>query len=136
MAVDDVGVTYQVKPSGKQVYRTRRLDGESFVRAFAQHILPPGFQKVRYYGFMSSNCKLQLATARWLVWFWRGWTYYLASRTDPPEWPKRTPQCKRCGGELTLIVITGASGQLIWHGQFPSRGPPHLVAPTLHGSTQ
>jgi hypothetical protein len=49
------------------------------VRAFAQHILPPGFRKVRYYGFMSANCAMKLADARWLVWLWRGWTYYMAS---------------------------------------------------------
>ena len=56
--VDDAGVKYLVKPSGKSHYRSAHLDGESFVRAFAQHILPPGFQKVRYYGFMSPNNKL------------------------------------------------------------------------------
>ena len=75
-SIDDKGVSYRVKPSGKQVYQTRRLDGEAFVRAFAQHILPPKFQKVRYYGFMSPNSKLKLATARWLAWLWRmafGW---------------------------------------------------------------
>ena len=32
------------------------------------NILPSGFQKIRYYGFMSPNCKLQLEDARWLVW--------------------------------------------------------------------
>ena len=36
-----------------------------------QHILPRGFQKIRYYGWMSPNCKLQLADVRWLVWLWR-----------------------------------------------------------------
>ena len=67
VSVNDSGVTYRVKPSGKRVFQTRHLAGEAFVRAFAQHILPPGFQKVRYYGFMSPSSKLQLATARWLV---------------------------------------------------------------------
>ncbi len=86
-SVDDKGVSYRVKPSGKQVYQTRRLDGEAFGRAFAQHILPPGLQKVRYYGFMSPNCKLQLAKVRWLVWLWRGWNFYLASQLKPAEEP-------------------------------------------------
>ena len=63
LSVDEQGVTYRVKPSGERIYKTRHLDGESFVRAFAQHILPPGFHKLRYYGFMSSNCKLQLVNA-------------------------------------------------------------------------
>ena len=77
--MDDSGVRYQVKPSGETTYQSRRLGGESFVRSFAQHILPAGFKKVRYYGFMSPNCKLQLADARWLVWLWLGWTFCLAA---------------------------------------------------------
>ena len=125
LSVDEQGVTYRVKPSGKRVYKTRRLDGEPFVRAFAQHILPPGFRKVRYYGFMSSNCKLQLADARWLVWLWRGWTYWLASGMTKPEAAKRKPpKCERCGGELELEGITDGDGRWLWRRQFPPRGPP------------
>ena len=39
-SVDDDGVTYRVKPSGETYYVDRRLSGQQFVRAFAQHILP------------------------------------------------------------------------------------------------
>ena len=63
-AVDASGVTYNVKPSGKEYTVTRRAEGEPLVRSFVQHILPRGFQKVRYYGWMSPNCKLQLADVR------------------------------------------------------------------------
>lgn len=45
LSVDEQGVTYRVKPSGERVYKTRHLDGESFVRAFAQHIPPPVVQR-------------------------------------------------------------------------------------------
>ena len=131
VSVDDDGVRYQVKPSGKQAYQTRRLEGQAFVRAFAQHILPPGFQKVRYYGFMSPNSKLQLATARWLVSLWKGWTYYLATRMPRTEPTKRKPPpCKRCGGQLTLTSITGANGEEIRRFQLPARGPPPSHAAT------
>ncbi|WP_253158113.1 transposase [Stieleria tagensis] len=124
-AVDDRGVTYKVKPSGERQYKTRWLDGESFVRSFAQHILPPGFRKVRYYGFMSGNCKLQLADARWLVWLWLGWTYWLSNPMTPPEVTRRQPpKCTRCGGELELQGITGSDGQWIWHIRLATRGPP------------
>lgn len=77
VAVDQSGVTYRVKPSGEKHYQTRWLPGETFVACFAQHILPAGFRKLRYYGFLSSNSKLQLADARWLAWMWRGWTYWV-----------------------------------------------------------
>ncbi len=125
VSVDDQGVTYKVKPSGKRGYKTRHLDGESFVRAFSQHILPPGFRKLRYYGFMSPNCKLQLADARWLVWLWRGWTYWLPSgRLEPEPVKRQPPQCDRCGGELELEGVTGSQGNWLWRRKLPSRGPP------------
>ena len=129
VSMNDAGVTYQVKPSGKRVYQTRHLSGESFVRAFAQHILPPGFQKVRYYGFMSPNSKLQLATARWLVWLWKGWTDYLATRmirTDPIQ--RKPNKCGWCGGRLELLKLTGPDGELMRRFDTPARGPPQ--APT------
>ena len=81
-------VHYKVKPSGETQYQTRRLSGESFVRSFAQHILSSGFKKIRYYGFMSPNCKLQLADARWLVWLWLGWTFCLNSVFVTPPVPE------------------------------------------------
>jgi len=125
VSVTDNEVVYQVKPSGKNQFETRRLPGESFVRAFAQHILPPGFQKVRYYGFMSPNNKLQLTDVRWLVWLWRGWTYWLGSAMFQPELPKsKPPQCAHCGGALELIAMTNADHKLVWRKAVSQRGPP------------
>jgi hypothetical protein len=95
------------------------------VRAFAQHILPPGFQKVRYYGFMSPNNKLQLKDVRWLVWLWLGWTYWLGSAMFQPEPPKsKPPKCGDCGGQLELIAMTNADHKLIWRKAVSQRGPP------------
>ena len=127
VAVDEQGVTYRVKPTGKQVYRTRSLEGESFVRAFAQHILPPGFQKVRHYGFLSPNCKLQLADVRWLVWLWWGWTYWLNSVLLPPPAPRprEHPACPHCGHQLELLAMTNSDGKVIRGSKRRSRGPPH-----------
>ncbi|MCA9164102.1 MAG: transposase [Planctomycetales bacterium] len=143
-SVDDKGVSYLVKPSGKQIYKTCRLDGEAFVRAFAQHILPPGLQKVRYYGFMSPNCKVQLANARWLVWLWRGRAFCLASKLamkqEQPE--RKPPTCEYCRGELTLIRITGPNHNTIWrrdspHAAAQNRGPPNShFAPRVRAIAQ
>ncbi len=128
-SVDEGGVTYEVKPSGANKTVTRHAEGEQFVRSFVQHILPRGLQKVRYYGWMSPNCKLQLERVRWLVWLWKGWTYWLGSAMFQPETRKRpAPKCKQCGGELELTAITNQLGVTIWARQ-PSlassqRGPP------------
>ena len=125
VSVDDSGVKYKVKPSGEQSYQQRSLSGESFVRAFAQHILPPGFKKVRYYGFMSPNCKLKLADARWLIWLWLGWTFWLNTLLSRPQAPARKlPQCRHCGNPMTLVGITDSDGHWLWRRLEFSRGPP------------
>ena len=131
VSLDDQGVRYRVKPSGKATSVTRRLDGDSFVRAFTQHILPAGFRKVRYYGFMSPNCKMQLADARWLVWLWLGWTLCLGSLLPQPN-PARAkpPACQRCGVEMELDGITGSDGRWLWRRSIAPRGPPVTASAT------
>jgi hypothetical protein len=39
--------------------RTMTLPGVEFLRRFAQHILPPGFTRVRFYGFWGNSVKTQ-----------------------------------------------------------------------------
>ena len=47
-------------------YRDRRdhnrskqmsLDGQEFIRRFLLHVLPPGFMKIRHFGFLANTCK-------------------------------------------------------------------------------
>ena len=80
---------------------------------------------------MSPNSKLKLATARWLAWQWRGWTYFYLSKLLPSvELPRpKQPRCERCGGELSLSHITGPHGELIWRRASRSRGPPDKATP-------
>lgn len=37
--------------------RTITLENEEFIRRFLLHVLPPGFQKTRYYGFLNNRTK-------------------------------------------------------------------------------
>lgn len=37
--------------------RTITLENTEFIRRFLMHVLPPGFQKIRYYGFLNNRCK-------------------------------------------------------------------------------
>ena len=123
--VDEKGVTYRVTPSGSKQSVSRRATGQQFVSGFVQHILPSGFQKIRYYGFMSPNCKLKMENVRWLVWLYRGWTYWLGSAMFQPEIkPRRGPVCSDCGGELELEAITDPFGRTIYRREQPARAPP------------
>ena len=50
-------VTFQYKESGTEKIKYRMVTAIEFMRRFLQHVLPGGFQKVRYYGFLSSASK-------------------------------------------------------------------------------
>jgi hypothetical protein len=59
---------------GKVIFRYRTTDtgtlkcctlpAQEFIRRFLQHVLPRGFVKVRYYGFLSSGLRNRLAVLR------------------------------------------------------------------------
>jgi len=107
VSVDDSSVTYTVRPSKSNRTVRRRIDGESFVHGFAQHVLPSGFQKIRHYGWMSANSTIGVDEVKWLVWLFLGWTFWLASGHAPQERPLTTPlRCADCGGELKVVAVT------------------------------
>lgn len=105
---DTASVTFLYKPTKSKAHRTRRVEGSEFVRGFVQHALPPGFQKVRHYGWMSANCRVSLDEVKWLVWLYLGWTFWLASGHAPqcPPRCKPTVRCAACGGEMRRVGIT------------------------------
>ena len=50
-------MTFKYKPSEKNYYQTQTFTVLEFMRRFLQHVLPVGFQKIRYYGFMNAAAK-------------------------------------------------------------------------------
>jgi putative transposase/transposase-like zinc-binding protein len=46
---------YRVKGAPAQQQKVMTISAEEFIRRFLQHALPPGFQRIRYYGFLA-NC--------------------------------------------------------------------------------
>jgi hypothetical protein len=105
VACDDTSVTYRYRPTGSKRWKTRRVEGLEFVRGFVQHTLPRGFQKIRYYGWMSPNSRLSLDAVKWLVWLFLGWTYWLGSGHAPQQpLPEPTPvRCPKCGGPMRMV---------------------------------
>ena len=115
VACDERNVTFKFTPSGARESRTRTVPGHEFVRGFAQHILPGSFQKVRYYGWMSSNSKTKLDLVRWLVSLYLGWIYWLTSGAAPQEQlPEREPfRCAACGSQMKIIDIINADCRVL-----------------------
>ena len=106
LACDDHSVTYKYTPGKSKVSKTRNVPGERFVGGFVQHTLPRGFQKIRHYGWMNSNSKVEADEVRWLVWLFLGWTYCLGSGHLPPE--KRIPsqvRCAACGEPMRIVAV-------------------------------
>ena len=70
-----------------------------FIRRFLQHVLPTGFMKIRYYGFMNPNCKIPLQRIGGLIEL----SYGFAVDLPLPEIePVRRSLCPSCGGRLKL----------------------------------
>jgi hypothetical protein len=60
-------VTFRYRESDTRRWKNCTLPAEEFIRRFLQHVLPKGFQKVRYYGLFSSSQRPRLAQARRLL---------------------------------------------------------------------
>jgi hypothetical protein len=113
-SVDDTSVTYRFTPSGSQRSVTRTVTRNEFVRGFLQHALPSNFQRIRYYGWQSPNCKLKFQYVQMLVWFYLGWCWQMkqAEVIDIAKPPRPCPKCKV--GTMRVTMITDCEGRVIW----------------------
>ena len=61
---DDGQVTFRYRENRTSLLRRCTLDAVAFLDRFLQHVLPPGFTKVRHYGLFSPSRRELLAQAR------------------------------------------------------------------------
>jgi len=105
--VDDKNVSFTWKNyKNNYAKQTTTLTGEKFLRLFCMHILPPGFTRIRHYGFLSSASKTKsLAIIR---------AYLNATTicvTTKKPWQEiafermgiKPGVCKYCGGKMVII---------------------------------
>jgi len=97
VGVRDRTVLVRYRKSHSQRSRILALDVIEFIRRFLQHVLPTGFMKIRYYGFMNANCKIALERIRGLIEL----SYGFAPDLPVPQIePHRRSTCPSCGGLL------------------------------------
>jgi hypothetical protein len=60
LQVDDRAVTFRFKEYRSQRVRTLTLPLGEFCRRFLLHVLPKGFVRIRYYGFLANGSRAQL----------------------------------------------------------------------------
>src|SRR5512136_599979 len=64
LKVENDQATFRYRASDTGQSRTCTLAAEEFIHRFLQHVLPKGFVKVRYYGFLSVAQRTQLTLLR------------------------------------------------------------------------
>jgi hypothetical protein len=102
VGVRDRTVRIRYRKSHSQRSRILALDVIEFIRRFLQHVLPTGFMKIRYYGFMNANCKIALDRIRGLIELSYGFAVDLPL---PDVEPRRPVTCPSCGGLLKLRSV-------------------------------
>ncbi len=117
VGMQDGKVSFRYKPR-KQSWKTMTLPALDFISRFLQHVLPRGFAKVRYYGFLHPSAKKRVAALREQL------TTAAAQNSRDPAFQRvsdDTPFTK------TPIVSPQCGGPLAYIGRVPScpapRGP-------------
>lgn len=103
-SIQDDRVTFRYRDGETKQMRTCTLPALSFIRRFLEHVLPPGFVKVRYYGLFRVGNRQMLAQVRAML--------------TPPEEAKPSPtstasvlrepavvRCPACGKPMQMMQM-------------------------------
>jgi hypothetical protein len=93
-------VTFSFKESATDQFNHCPVTAEEFIRRFLQHVLPPRFIKVRYFGLLSPKHRQLLQKARQLLSVTTSKIKREEVKTTPPT---AVLSCPHCGGPLTLL---------------------------------
>jgi hypothetical protein len=113
-SIDDGHVTFTCRKTGSRRSRPVTLKANEFLRRFLQHVLPRGFQKVRYYGFAGPNARLSLEAVRWLVTLHAGARFVLAEQATTTPTSPSTLRCGECGGRMHAVAFIRCRTRVIF----------------------
>ena len=104
--VDDHPVHFRYHHPHSRRMRTMALPIMEFMRRFLQHVLPRGFMKVRYYGFLSPSSAVPLEDVKARIELAHGFAVPAAASAPEPVTPLRG---QHCGGALRFcrLVLPG-----------------------------
>jgi hypothetical protein len=95
--VENRQVTFRYKKAKSSRWRTMALDVIEFIRRFLQHVLPAGFMKIRYYGFLHPSSSVPLQKVGIIIELTMGFeTKVSKTLTEAPP----VPLCPSCGGRM------------------------------------
>jgi len=97
---DDTQVWFRYRKVHSNRVRTMALPIFEFMHRFLQHVLPRGFMKVRYYGFVSPSFSMPLEELKARVELAQGFALR-DSEIEPERITTTAPRCcPHCGGRL------------------------------------
>lgn len=102
VGVDDTEVRFTYRKGDSNRVRTMALPILEFMRRFLAHVLPAGFMKVRYYGFLSPSFSIPLEELKARIEMAQGF----AARAPDPARKIEAPApmcCRQCGGVLRYL---------------------------------
>jgi hypothetical protein len=76
-----------------------------FIRRFLQHVLPSGFMKVRYYGFLHPGCSNPLEEIADMIRKACELTIPDAEAMETISAAQTTPVCPVCGGTMVCKAV-------------------------------
>jgi hypothetical protein len=108
LAVDAHHVRFRYQKPHSPRVRTMTLPIMEFMRRFLQHVLPRGFMKVRYYGFLSPSASVPLEDVKARIEMASGFALATPEATSEPSAALR---CRHCGGALRFsrLLLPGDS---------------------------
>ena len=134
ISADDNGVTFKWKDyrlDGAERYnRVMTLDTSEFIRRFLMHVLPSGFHRIRYYGFLTCQTRaknierIRQLLAVPLIPLEDIKAASKASTSAQPEEPKAPVHPCPCCGSNMRIIETFLRGQQPKHKPTPI--PPEI----------
>jgi hypothetical protein len=76
-----------------------------FMHRFLQHVLPSGFMKVRYYGFLHPGCSMPLEEIADMIRKACGLTIADADDAEALSSAPTGPVCPLCGGAMVCKAV-------------------------------
>lgn len=107
--IEDHKVFFKYRKSKSNRWRTMILDVMEFMRRFLQHVLPSGFMKLRYYGFLSPGSSVTLEKIRALIQLSFG---YKITTPKIKIQSFNPPSCNCCGGKLIFVLSISRSNMI------------------------
>jgi hypothetical protein len=122
LRVDPTQVHFHYRKPESNRVRTMTLPVMEFMRRFLQHVLPRGFVKVRYYGFLSPSFGLPLEEIRARIELAQGFARATPAQAIHLE-PLLPMRCPHCGGELHYRRVIVPRSRIVMNigTTFPNR---------------